>query len=209
MKYKLAIFDFDGTLADSFQWTSRLADDLADKYHFKRPQPSEQEILRGYSAPQILKHLRVPGWKIPLLAHEFRTAMARDIDQIELFEGVDELFQRLTRLGVILAIVSSNSSQNIRRVLGAQNAACVSYYECGVSLRGKAAKIKKVLWQSRVKPSEAILIGDEIRDSEAARQAQVAFGAVAWGYTRIEALQAQAPSVVFAKLNEIVKEMST
>jgi phosphoglycolate phosphatase len=176
---------------------------LADKYHLKRPAPAEQEILRGYNARQVMQHLDVPWWKVPLLAHEFRTAMARDIDRIKLFEGVDQLFQHLTRLGITIAIVSSNSYKNIRHVLGAQNAARVSYYECGVSLLGKAAKIRKVLRQSRVKPSETILIGDEIRDGEAARQTHIAFGAVAWGYTRLEALQAQSPSAVFATMEEI------
>jgi phosphoglycolate phosphatase len=208
VKYKLAIFDFDGTLADSFPFLLGLADELADKYHIKRPRPAEQEILRGYNAHQVLKHLEVPWWKVPLLAHEFRTAMARDIDRIKLFEGVDQLFQRLTSLGIILAIISSNSYKNIRHVLGTHNAARVSYYECGVSLLGKAAKIRKVLRQSRVKPNEAILIGDEIRDGEAARQAQIAFGAVAWGYTRLEALQAQAPSVVFVNMEEIGRELT-
>jgi phosphoglycolate phosphatase len=207
VKYKLVIFDFDGTLADSFPFLISLADELADKYHLKRPQPAEQEILRGYNARQVLKYLDVPWWKVPLLAHEFRTAMARDIDRIKLFEGVDQLFQSLTDSGIILAIVSSNSHKNIRHVLGAQNAARVRYYECGVSLPGKAAKIKKVLRQSRVKPSEAMLIGDEIRDGEAARQTHIAFGAVAWGYTRLEALQAQAPSTVFVRMEDILEEM--
>jgi len=208
MKYKLAIFDFDGTLADSFPWLMRLADDLADKYHFQRPPPAEQEILRGYPARQILKHLGVPGWKLPLLANEFRTAMARDIELITLFTGVDQLFQRLTSRGIILAIVSSNSYRNIRHVLGTQNAALVSHYECGVSLAGKAAKIKQVLRQSQVKPEAAILIGDEIRDGEAAHQARIAFGAVTWGYARIEALKTQSPTVVFASLDEIAKELT-
>ena len=34
MKYKLVIFDFDDTLADSFAWFLRIINDGADKYQF-------------------------------------------------------------------------------------------------------------------------------------------------------------------------------
>jgi hypothetical protein len=36
MRYKLAIFDFDGTLADSFGWFAGAIDQAADRYRFKR-----------------------------------------------------------------------------------------------------------------------------------------------------------------------------
>jgi phosphoglycolate phosphatase len=32
MRYKLAIFDFEDTLADSFPWFLRIINDVADKY---------------------------------------------------------------------------------------------------------------------------------------------------------------------------------
>lgn len=207
MKYKLAIFDFDGTLADSFPWAQSIANDIADKHRFKRIEPSEQEVLRGFSARQVIKHLGVPWWKMPFIARDVQSAMARDIAMIALFEGVDALFQDLARRGIILAIVSSNSEQNIRSVLGKQNAALVHFFECGVSLFGKSAKIKKLLRRCKVLPGEAILIGDEIRDGEAAQKARVAFGAVAWGYTHVEALEAQAPHALFASMDDIAREL--
>jgi phosphoglycolate phosphatase len=32
MKYRLVIFDFDGTLADTFSWFLGVANQIADKY---------------------------------------------------------------------------------------------------------------------------------------------------------------------------------
>lgn len=36
MKYKLVIFDFDGTLADSFPFFLSTVNDLANEYNFKK-----------------------------------------------------------------------------------------------------------------------------------------------------------------------------
>ncbi|HEX6287811.1 MAG TPA: HAD hydrolase-like protein [Herpetosiphonaceae bacterium] len=205
MKYKLVIFDFDGTLADSFPWFLGIANSIADTYNFKRIEASEIEALRGYSARQMIQHLGVPLWKMPLIARHARSLTARDIEHITLFEGVDRLLRRLSQMGVTLAIVSSNSYDNVRRVLGPDNAALIAYYECGASLFGKRARFRKILKQSGVLPSEALCIGDEIRDIEAATKEHIPFGAVAWGFTRLEALKAYAPAQVFARVDEIAE----
>ena len=36
MRYNLVIFDFDGTLANSLPWFSRVLNEVADRYRFKR-----------------------------------------------------------------------------------------------------------------------------------------------------------------------------
>jgi hypothetical protein len=44
---------------------------------------------------------------------------------------------------------------------------------------------------------------------KAARKAGLAFGAVTWGYAIEAALRAQAPDMVFSKMDDIVKNSST
>ena len=55
-----------------------------------------------------------------------------------------------------------------------------------------------------VRPADALCIGDEIRDYEVVSAVRMPFGAVAWGYTTVEALTACAPAVVFRQVEEIV-----
>jgi phosphoglycolate phosphatase len=57
----------------------------------------------------------------------------------------------------------------------------------------------------RAVPDSTILIGDEIRDEEAARAAGIASGVVLWGYAAPEALIAAAPTMVFAKVGELAE----
>jgi phosphoglycolate phosphatase len=208
VKYKLVIFDFDGTLADTFPWFAGVINKVAEKYHFKRIEPDEHETIRGFDARGVLKYLGVPVWKMPLIANYLRTLMTRDIQQIALFQGIEDLLHRLSELGATLAVVSSNSHENIRHVLGAEMAALIAHYECGVSMFGKEAKLRKILKRSGVAPAEAIYIGDEIRDSEAARKVGLAFGGASWGYTIAESLRAHAPADVFSSVDDIMVRLT-
>ena len=76
--------------------------------------------------------------------------------------------------------------------------------EGGVSVFGKRMKLRKVLRQSGIHPAQAIFIGDEIRDIEAARQAGIASGAVAWGFTDPDALRAHSPDMLFTSVDEML-----
>lgn len=204
MRYRLVIFDFDGTLADSFPWFLGVMNHLADEHGFRRVEEHEIEALRGQAARQIVAHLGLPAWKLPRVAHRMRQHMARDIDSIPLFPGVGLLLQGLAARGVRLAIVTSNSIENVRQVLGPGNAALIQHYACGASMFGKRVKLRAVLRDSGIPAAEAISIGDELRDLEAARAEGIAFGGVAWGYTHPEALRAHHPEEMFSNPEEIL-----
>ncbi len=208
MKYKLVIFDFDGTLADTFPWILSILDQVADKYKFKRIERSEVETFRTYEAGKLIQLHHVPLWKAGRIANYVRAMMSKDIGQIRLFAGMDCVLNSLVEKGATLALVSSNSWENVRQVLGPQNASLIKYYECGVALLGKSPKFRQILRKSGAEPDETICIGDEIRDSQAARQTNLAFGAVAWGYTKLEALVAEAPQEVFTSVSEIVDKIA-
>lgn len=201
--FQLAIFDFDGTLADSFPWFVGVLNGVADRYGFDRVKADEVELLRGYDARRIMRHLRVSAWKLPFIANHMRQLMARDIDGIRLFDGVPDMLRALTDRGVTVAIVSSNSVGNIRRILGPEVAGDVAHYGCGASLFGKAAKFRKILRTTGIAVEQAIGIGDELRDIEAARKVGMACAAVAWGYTRGDALEVLRPDRLLSRMEEI------
>ena len=117
MSSKLLIFDFDGTLADSFPSFVRVFDLAADKYGFKRLDRERQGVLRGLDARQIMAHHAVPLWKVPAIARFMRVRMADDIANIKLFTGIDQALLALHAQGVALTIVTSNSPGNVRACL--------------------------------------------------------------------------------------------
>lgn len=202
---KLAIFDFDGTLLDSFAWFTGVIGEVAGHYGFKGIAAHEAEAYRGLSAREMVRHLGVPAWKLPLIASHMRKLAARDRDGLRLFDGADAMLRTLAARGVTLAIVTSNSEQNVRDRLGPDLAELIAIYETGASLFGKPRKLRRAVARSGRRPDEALVIGDEIRDAEAARAAGLAFGAVGWGYTTPDALRAQQPAALFETMDEIVR----
>jgi phosphoglycolate phosphatase len=206
--YRLAIFDMDGTLADSYPWFARNLNSVADRFRFRRVEPDEVETLRRLDAARILERLDVPRWKLPLIARHMRALKAQHIGEIALFPGVDRMLRNLKEAGICIAVVSSDAEGNVSRMLGAENSARIDYYACGASLFGKGGKFRQVLRRSGIAARDAIAIGDELRDGGAARQLGIAFGAVAWGYTHVEALQAAKPEHVFFTIDEIVASLA-
>ena len=206
MRYKLVIFDFDGTLADSFPWFARVLNSVADKYSFRRVEPDKIDSLRGLNARELIRNLGVPRWKVPLIARHMRKLKASE--SIELFDGVGRMLYDLSASRIIIAMVTSDNENNVRRTLGPELASLVSHYACGASLFGKTAKFRSVLRRSGYTPAETITIGDELRDLEAARSAGIAFGAVTWGYTRPEALKAQLPDEMFNSIGEVCDKLT-
>ncbi len=204
VSYRLAIFDFDGTLHDSFPWFLGVLGEVATKHGLRCITDDEIDVLRGKDTRGIIAHMQVPAWKIPLIARDMRCLKAEQLDAIPLFPGVAAMLSALVARGVVTAIVSSDNESNVRRAMGADTARLISLYACGASLFGKAAKIRQVLRASGVPAHEAIKIGDETRDHDAARKAGVAFGAVTWGYAAPALLKARAPDAVFESLDDIV-----
>jgi len=206
--YNLAIFDFDGTLANSLIWFRKIVNELADAHGFKRIEDDEVDLLRSFDAFQIMKHLGLAPWKVPVIAAHTRKLMSAQIDEVPLYDGVDTMLTSLVEQGVMLAVVSSNTEANVRQVLGPELVALVETFECGVSLFGKASKLRKVLRHTGVSATDTIYIGDEIRDVQAARDVGVAAGAVAWGYNYAAALEAVAPTSLFENVAAITSAVA-
>jgi phosphoglycolate phosphatase len=191
MTYRLAIFDFDGTLADSAPFFLSVFNTIADRHHFRRIDVERAGELRHYNVREMMDHVGMPAWKLPLASKTFMAMMRDNAHAIALFDGIAPALRHLHERGVVLTVVSSNAEHNVRTVLGPELAALIRRFDCGMSIFGKANRIRAVLRACGVAPGDALYIGDQVTDAEAARKAGVAFGAVHWGYAAIEALRGQ------------------
>lgn len=192
MTYRLALFDFDGVLADSAGWFVEQLPSLADRHGFRSPDAAEIERLRRLPTREVVKAMGVSPLRLPAIASDLRKRMAADAERIALFDGVPEMLTSLAQRGVRFAVVSSNSEANVRTVLG-PHAKAVAAFSCGSALFGKAARFSKLLKQLDVPAASACAVGDEVRDIEAARKARIASVAVTWGYGAAEALLQACP----------------
>lgn len=203
MKYKMVIFDFDGTLADSFPWFADNINKAAQMFRFSPVRKEEHDVLRQMNPKEIMAHLRIKWWKVPFISMYMRKLMSFDLERIQLFNEIDILLEELKKQNLSLALVSSNSKENVEKVLG-DHAACFNYFECGSSIFGKPKKFRQLLEKTGLKSDEVLCIGDEIRDIEAAKSLHMHAGSVTWGYAKKEALKRTGPHYIFSNVSEIL-----
>lgn len=195
------IFDFDGTIADSFA----LAVDIF--YHVTgraEPMPPHQiSALRELSLPQVAIKLGVPWWKLPYLLFRGKRLFASRLKEVELVPGMGELVTQLAK-GYDLYVVSLNSRRNVERFLDMHGQRDAFKFIFGnARFRGKAHILRKICKQGGYDRSMSCYVGDETGDIEAAHHAGLKSIAVAWGYNNIRALNRHHPDKIVFEPSEI------
>lgn len=203
-RYKLVIFDFDGTLADSGDWFLSIADDVAERFRFRRVAQEEIEGLRGHTTREVIRYLGIPRWKLPIIARHLHKRLASETHKISLFDGIESMLATLQAAGVRLALVTSNAEDNARAILGPTNMARFEQIECGASLFGKAPRYRRVLKHTGLSAVDVLSVGDETRDITAARKVGIDAAAVLWGYARRDVLTALTPALTFESPADVI-----
>jgi phosphoglycolate phosphatase len=194
---RAVIFDFDGTIADSFTAVIDIAykltknEQLADINHIHGLR-SKHNGLR-----EAIRLLDLPQWRGAWLLKKGRKMMAQDINGIPMFAGMDQAISRLRNAKFELFIVTSNSTNNVERFLSSQG--MLDDFKAvygGAGMFSKQRLIKKAMKINRLSPNTAIYVGDEVRDIEAARELKMPVVAVTWGYNTEQLLLQHQPNVV-------------
>ncbi|MEM9993601.1 MAG: HAD family hydrolase [Acinetobacter pittii] len=199
-EYQAIIFDMDGTLVDSFSFFLGALNQLAKKYKFKSVELHEIEQYKHLSPKEIMKEMNVSKWKLPWIAKDFIRLMKERDQEVYMFEGMRDHLIELHKRGYTLAIITSNSKENCQSILGKELCELFSHIDGGSSIFGKAKRIKRVLNILNLNKEQAIYVGDQTTDGEAAHKAGIDFAAVGWGYTSAEKLKTIQPKVVLNDL---------
>jgi phosphoglycolate phosphatase len=184
----LVVFDFDGTLADTFQLFLKTFDAAAKIYGFRPFDRDRMDRLRTMEASDVLKHHGVPFWKLPAIARTTHDLMAREIGSVRVAPGLETALESLHDAGYAMAVLTSNSRKNVQSVLGERLSRLFLHFECEASILTKRALLKKVMRILGASRQETLFIGDELRDLRAAKALGVRFGAVAWGFNSMDCL---------------------
>ena len=201
------IFDFDGTIADSFDF---VADFLADEAGQAPLDADKKQTLRGLSMFAMARRLGHSWWRLPRLLFKGRKGMGPVMNQVKPCDGMAELFQKLHGEGHELFILSSNTVPNVHKFLHRRqlHTYFLEVYG-GVGLFGKASALKRLLREQKLQKDSTIYIGDELRDVQAAQSIGMRVVAVTWGFARpsdLEALQPSALADTPARLTQILEE---
>jgi phosphoglycolate phosphatase len=122
--------------------------------------------------------------------------MHERIEALRPFAGMPAAIRRIQDCGCPCGILSSNSTDNIHRFLQQHRLLSFDWFSCGASLFGKTARLRRLVRQIGLPPSEVFFIGDEVRDIAAANDVGVRSIGVVWGYASRDALEAAEPTFI-------------
>lgn len=205
---RTALFDFDGTLADSLYEMLAIYNELAAELKVVTVGPERAEELRKLGAQAVIRELGIPMWKVPRVLKAVRSAQHARKQVAAPFAGILASLERLQQSGVQTGVVSSNSEPNVRAFFVRHGCTPPAILSTGVGLFGKGSRLKRVLAHHGLSAREVAYVGDEVRDIEASRTAGVRSVAVSWGYGEKNALLAARPDALVDAPDELVTALS-
>jgi phosphoglycolate phosphatase len=187
---RAVVFDFDGTLGNSLEVALDIYNDLARKRGLKQVTPEKWEVLRRGTIKQGLKELGIPRYQMPwLLAQGIKLAHSRS-SKIQMFPGVKEVILELAAQDMPIFVLSTNSQDVVSEVLNKHGIGKEVEVLKSSRVFGKAKALRKLTKAHKLDPQSVWMVGDEVRDMEAAIKAGVHAVGVSWGFQPPETLKA-------------------
>lgn len=208
MRYKLCIFDLDGTLLDSLAHIVRCHIDTCIKMGIE--QPDFRFIRRGIGLPitdQVQRLFpEMDNQKKSQFLEIFKQGYYGYDSQYELFSGVIETLTELKSKGVFLAIATGMSRRGLDEVLEKTGLGdLMDASRCADECPSKPdpAMLLELMDQVGVAPNEALMVGDTQYDVLAAKNAEIPVLVVNYGAHDIERLEKLEPLGVISLIDEV------
>ena len=191
---KTIIFDFDGTLADTLDSVVKIVNDHAEHFDYRKVTKEEIPHLQGKKPKEILSHLGISIFKLPLWIKKIHSEINKEISNMRPTVNILPILCELHEdEDCILGILTSNTQENVKEFLVRNELNFFDFIRTGKSVFGKSHMINKIIKQRKVSQSETFYVCDEVRDIEAARKSGIKSIAVTWGYNTKDALLKENP----------------
>ncbi|MDE5891406.1 MAG: HAD-IA family hydrolase [Acetatifactor sp.] len=198
MKYKLAIFDLDGTILDTLE-------DLADAVNYALgecgyPLRTIEEVRRfvGNGIRNLIERAVPDGLTEEEInrVHQTFSAYYQEhcADKTRPYEGILPLLKRLRAAGCLTAVVSNKADVAVQPL-------CQQYYEGlfdyavgereGIRRKPAPDAVREVLRRLRIEAGKAVYIGDSEVDIQTAANAGLESIIVTWGFRERAYLESQ------------------
>lgn len=185
---KTIIFDLDGTLVDIEPIFFRIFNTLAPVFGYAPIRPDEIPTMKKLPLRRFLWQRL--GWRmllLPFFLQRGRNEYHALVSEVELFSGIKELVENLRSRNFTIGIVSSSRRETATALMEKFDLQMDFVYQS--SLFNKAKALKLSMREKGLTLSEAIYVGDEVRDVDACHKAGLDIIAVTWGLNSKEALK--------------------
>lgn len=220
-RFRLLVFDVDGTLVDSQAAIVAAMNRTFDALGLPPPTPAQTRRVVGLSLEEAVARLLPPDAGPALIAraaqhykHAFYTARHEPGYAEPLFPDVAETLPRLNHPQVCLGIATGKSRRGLMATL-AHHGLSAHFVTLQTADGGHGKPHPRMLHDAMrdvgAEPDETLVIGDTVFDMEMAHSAGTPALGVGWGYhdaAELTAAGAQRILDRFAELPNVLEELS-
>ena len=205
MRYKLVIFDLDGTLLDTIDDLKEAVNHAMSLRGFPTFTRDEVMAMVGHGARNLMRKALPDGYKdddmVDAAYNDFKAYYITHIDTYtKPFPGIQDLLAKLHQEGVMLAVASNKFQEGtehlIKEFFPEIPFVTVLGGRPGFPLKPDPEIVGEVLRKADVNKENAVMVGDSDTDMETAANGGVMGIAVNWGYRNMRETalrQAQGP----------------
>ncbi len=202
---RVLVFDFDGTIADTFWQGLEILNKMAPEFGFRPLTEADLPKARDMTTRQLMRFLGIPSRKLPTIGRRGVKELRARIGEVQPLSGMPEVLRALHARGLRLGIVTSNSEENVGIFLRNHDLEIFDFVRSSSRLLGKAREIRQAMKQQGFGVAETLYVGDETRDIEACKRAGLHCVAVTWGYNSGKVLGAQSPHAMVDRPEELLE----
>ncbi|WP_339405325.1 HAD-IA family hydrolase [Pseudomonas helleri] len=207
--YKLLIFDWDGTLADSIGRIVTAMHIAAQRAG--RPERDDEAVkgIIGLGLPEAILTLypdMTPEQVVSFRQHYADVYIAMDAQPSPLFAGVKDSLEAFRAEGYRLAVATGKARRGLDRVLKANG--WEDFFDITRAADESASKpdplmLNQILAHCDVRPEHALMVGDASFDLLMARNAGIDSVAVGYGAQSMQSLLAYEPRLAIERFTEL------
>jgi phosphoglycolate phosphatase len=214
-RFALAIFDLDGTLCDTRLDIAASTNHVRTSFGLEPLSTHEIERLVGHGARTLVERALGPERKSLHDEGERRLLeyyVEHCLDQTRAYDGLVELIDSLSPIGVRFAVVTNKLFHLTMKILEgldlARRLAVVVGGDTFAERKPHPRGIEHVLDSVGAERGRALMVGDSWIDVEAARAARIAVCGVLWGFDS-EGLRAASPDSLVADAASLERVIRT
>ena len=200
------IFDFDGTIADTYQAVVNITNNLSSEFGYQPLDSETLQLLKNLSSKEIVKQSEISLFRLPFLLKRIKTELGKQIEYLEPIPGMVEVLTELKQQNNTLGIVTSNVKENVMAFLEKQKLEHLfEFIYSGKTIFGKHRLINQAIRNHNLNKEEVIYVGDETRDIRSAKKSNIYIISVTWGFNSETVLKEHQPNFLATTPSDILK----
>ena len=197
------MFDFDGTIVDSYDTMVEIFNQMAHELEIEPLSKEELSHLRNMTPREVLKALGVPLIRLPGYLVTVRNEYIKHINTLHYIPGIEVILRELSA-NYHFSIITSNDEEAVSMFLqrhGIRELFNPIY--SAKNIFGKHRVIQKLMKERKLDAKTTIYVGDEVRDIEASKRVGIDIISVSWGLNSHEILAKYTPTYLIDKPEEL------